>query len=218
MVHQPRILVAGYGAWAKAENNPAAQVVGELGKRSWTGCDVIGHVMPVNSVDLRSHVEALLDAHRPDAWVGVGVSEAAIIQTEMVGINWRHFDVPDSSGARVDQSPIIPGGPVGYNATLPHAEMVSALNAAGIPASVSFHAGTHLCNQMLYTTAHVIQERGLPTLTGFIHVPQSPANIALIEGRKRQAASMSLTMTTDAVAICIDTLVTALTAQKTETA
>lgn len=109
-VHKPKILVAGYGAWAKAENNPAAQVVGELAKRTWTGCDVIGHVMPVNSDELAGHIDALLDTHRPDAWVGMGVSEAAIIQAEMVGINWRHFDVPDSSGARIHQSPIVPGG------------------------------------------------------------------------------------------------------------
>ena len=216
-MHQPRILVAGYGAWAKAENNPAAQVVGELGKRSWTGCEVIGHVMAVNSDDLPASIDALLDAHRPDAWVGMGVSEAAIIQTEMVGINWRHFDVPDSSGAQVDLSPVVAGGPVAYGATLPHAEMVAAVNAAGIPAAVSFHAGTHLCNQMLYTTAHAIQKRGLPTLTGFIHVPQTPGNVARMEGRKRQMASMSLAMTTDAIAICIDTLATVLTARQTET-
>lgn len=216
-MHQPRILVAGYGAWAKAENNPAAHVVGELGKRRWSGCDVIGHVMPVNSGDLRNSIDNLLDTHRPDAWVGIGVSEAAIIQTEMVGINWRHFDVPDSSGAQVALSPIVADGPVAYNATLPNADMVSALNTAGIPAAVSFSAGTHLCNQMLYSTAHVIAERGLSTLTGFIHVPQSPANVAQMEGRKRQVASMSLATTTDAVAICIDTLAAALTAQFSET-
>lgn len=212
----PRILVAGYGAWAKAENNPAAQVVGELGKRDWNGCEVIGHVMPVHSDDLSTSIETLFDKHRPDAWVGIGVSEAAILQTEMVGVNWRHFDVPDISGAQVRLSPIISGGPVGYNATLPNADMVAAMNAAGIPASVSFSAGTHLCNQMLYTTAHVIEKRGLQTLTGFIHVPQTPSNIAQMQGRKRQSASMSLAMTTDAIAICIETLTAALTARPAE--
>ncbi|KEJ89061.1 peptidase [Sulfitobacter donghicola DSW-25 = KCTC 12864 = JCM 14565] len=207
------MLVAGYGAWAKAEDNPAAQIVGELGKRDWAGCEVIGHVMPVHSDDLSASIQALLDKHQPDAWVGIGVSEAAIIQTEMVGVNWRHFDVPDNSGAQVNLSPIISDGPVGYNATLPNAEMVNAMNAAGIPASVSFSAGTHLCNQMLYTTAHVIEKRGLQTLAGFIHVPQTPANIAKMQDRKRHSASMSLGMTTDAIAICIETLTAALTAR-----
>lgn len=104
-----------------------------------------------------------------------------------------------------------------YNATLPNADMVRALTAAGIPAALSFSAGTHLCNQMLYTTAHVIQGRELSTLTGFIHVPQSPANVAQMEGRKRQVASMSLATTTDAIAICIHTLASALSAQLSET-
>jgi pyroglutamyl-peptidase len=212
-VQLPRILVAGYGAWAKAENNPAAQVVGELGKRDWAGCEVIGHVMHVHSDDLSKSIETLLDTHQPDAWVGIGVSGAAIIQTEMVGVNWLHFDVPDVSGAHLNLAPIISGGPVGYNATLSNAEMVEAMIAAGIPAAVSFSAGTHLCNQMLYTTAHVIEKRGLETLTGFIHVPQTPANIAQMQDRKRQSASMSLAMTTDAIAICIETLTAALTAR-----
>lgn len=157
-------------------------------------------------------VEALLDTHRPDAWIGLGVSEAAIIQTEMVGVNWRHFDVPDSSGAHVDLSPIIPGGPVGYNATLPNAEMVAALTAAGIPGLCVLQRRNASVQPDALHHGHVIAERGLPTVTGFIHVPQTPDNIALMPGRKRQSASMSLTMTTDAIAICIETLVKTLTA------
>ncbi|TCS65909.1 pyroglutamyl peptidase [Primorskyibacter sedentarius] len=132
-------------------------------------------------------------------------------------INWHHVDVPDSSGAQVDLSPIMTCGQVAYGATLPHAEMVAAVNAAGIPAAVPFHAGTHLCNQMLYTTAHAIQKRGLQTLIGFIHVPQPPRNGAVMEGRNRQMASMSLAMTTHAIEICIATLATVLTARQTET-
>ncbi len=218
MAHQPKILVAGYGAWAKAENNPAAQVVKELGTRNWTGCELVLHVMPVLSADLTDNISNLLEQHKPDAWVGLGVSDAGIIQTEMLGINWRHFEVPDVTGAQLDQSPVFPGGPAAYNATLPNAKMVKAVNKAGIPASVSFHAGTHLCNQMLYTAQHLIQQRGLSTLSGFIHVPQTPGNIAMTERRKPQTSSMSLPMIADAIATCIDTLADELRVEPAVTA
>ena len=111
MAHQPKILVAGYGPWAKAENNPAAQAVDELRKRAWHDCDLSLHVLPVCSTSLIDNVSALLEEHRPDAWLGLGVSEAAIIEAEMVGINWRHFSVPDVAGDRYEKTPILAGGP-----------------------------------------------------------------------------------------------------------
>ena len=84
-----------------------------------------------------------------------------------------------------------PVGPDAYNATLPNEEIVDAINKAGIPAALSFHAGTHLCNQMLYTTAHLIRQSGMSTLNGFVHVPQTPANIAVKTHREAKVPSMS---------------------------
>lgn len=212
MAHQPKILVAGYGPWAKAENNPAAQTVEELRKYEWAHCDVSFHVLPVRSASLEDTVSALLDEHRPDAWVGIGVSDAGVIQPEMVGINWRHFSVPDVSGTKFEKTPVLTDGPDAYNATLPNAKMVEAVNTAGIPAALSFHAGTHLCNQMLYTTAHLVKQQGLSTLHGFIHVPQTPSNIAMTQHRKAHLPSMSLPMITEAIAICIKTIATEISA------
>lgn len=218
MAHLPKILVAGYGPWVKAERNPAAQVVEDLKTRDWPDCELVLEVMPVRSVGLAEKIEDLLEQHKPDAWVGLGVSDAGIIQPEMVGINWRHFTVPDVTGAQIEQTPVIEAGPAAYNATLPNRQMVDAVNAVGIPASVSYHAGTHLCNQMLYTTAHIIAERGLQTLNGFVHVPQTPANIALTERQKPHASSMSLPMISEAIAICVNTLAQEITTQQAVTA
>ncbi len=210
MAHQSKILVAGYGAWAKALNNPAAQVARSLGARAWSGVEVITHVMPVDSAALADEVDLLLEQHKPDAWVGLGVSSAPIIQTEMIGINWCDFDVPDTSGKKIKTSAILADGPAAYNATLPNTAIVDAIKDAGIPAEVSFHAGTHLCNQMLYTTAHKIKESGLSTRTGFIHLPQSPANIAQNLRPGARNASMCLDMTLEAVSVAVETIAVTL--------
>ena len=124
----------------------------------------------------------------------------------MVGINWRHFSVPDATGEVARMSPIFAKGPAAYNATLPCRAMVAALEAHNIPAALSFHAGTHLCNQLLYTLAHVACERELPLLSGFVHVPQSPENVAKMEVFQRNVPSMDLDISCRAIEVCIETV------------
>ena len=59
----------------------------------------------------------------------------------------------------------------------------------GIPAYVSYTAGTYLCNQTLYSTLHEIGRRSLALRAGFIHVPLLPSMVA---GHGREEPSMDL--------------------------
>lgn len=201
---KPKLLVAGYGSWAKAHENPAEAVALAMGARHWETCEVIGLGIPVDSTAISGEIDRLLDLHAPDAWIGIGVSSAAIIQAEMVGVNWRDFDVPDVNGQTIKATPIAAQGPAAYNATLPNAEIVEAIKQAGIPAALSFYAGTHLCNQMLYTSAQLIEQRGEATLNGFIHVPRTPENVLELAGAKSSKPSMSLSMSSTALVQCIE--------------
>jgi pyroglutamyl-peptidase len=63
-------------------------------------------------------------------------------------------------------------------ASLPNREIRNALLAAGIPARISSTAGTFLCNATLYTTATHAATMRKPALTGFIHVPYLPEQVA----------------------------------------
>ena len=49
------------------------------------------------------------------------------------------------------------------------------MRAAGIPAKISNTASTYGCNQMMYTSLHLIAAKGLATRAGFLHVPASPS-------------------------------------------
>lgn len=212
---KPKILLAGYGRWAKAAKNPAGAIALQLADQAQDkqhGYDLIGLELAVNSDTIAADIQTLLREHQPDAWVGIGVSPAAIIKTEMVGVNWRNFDVPDVTGQIIHCKPVLPDGPAAYNATLPNQNIVAAITAAGIPAAVSFHAGTHLCNQMLYTAGHVIETQGLPTLNGFIHVPQSAENVISPNGAAYDRPSMPLFVMAQAVSIAVDVVAQALSA------
>jgi pyroglutamyl-peptidase len=70
-----------------------------------------------------------------------------------------------------DFRPLAPDGPAAYRSDLPLADWARMLRADGVPAQVSHHAGTYLCNATLYWSHHVIAQRGLPTRAGFLHVP-----------------------------------------------
>jgi pyroglutamyl-peptidase len=53
------------------------------------------------------------------------------------------------------------------------------LRKAGIPAAVSHHAGTYLCNAALYLTHHYAAQHGYKTRAAFIHLPLDMTQAAL---------------------------------------
>lgn len=212
MTQKPTILVSGYGSWAKAKNNPAAQVAARLGQEVFECCNLVAVELDVDTNALQDNVNHLLDVHEPDGWIGLGVSGAAVVQPEMVGINWRHFSVPDAAGAQLRATPIVEGGPAAYDASLPCVEMVTKLRSQSIPAALSFAAGTHLCNQLIYTLAHTAILRGIGLRSGFVHIPQSPENIAEKSGLEEYGASMDLAMSIRAIRLCVETLAAELIA------
>ncbi len=92
---------------------------------------------------------------------------ASCIQLEAIGINVSATTATDPEQPR----PLIPDGPVAYQSVLPLAHWAGLLRNAGIPARVSYHAGTYLCNATLYLTHYLCQRRGLNTQATFVHLP-----------------------------------------------
>ncbi len=89
------------------------------------------------------------------------------IALEAIGLN-----VGGSSSQTADQfRPIVEDGPVAYRSALPLAEWSVKLRRAGIPAHVSYHAGTFLCNATLYYSCYLADQLGLATQSAFVHLP-----------------------------------------------
>lgn len=206
------IIVAGYSAWAKTQTNPAMLVMHGVEAREWPDHTLIALEVPVRTHGLQNLIETTLREHRPDIWLGIGVAAGApTLRLEMVGTNWRDFDVPDAAGVCMSREPVIEGGPAAYNATIPNAQIVEAIRAAGIPAIISYSAGSHMCNQMLYTTRHLSKQHGLATLCGFLHVPLTPAHVADDEVTPEPLASMALDMMIEGACIAVAQIVSVAT-------
>jgi pyroglutamyl-peptidase len=89
------------------------------------------------------------------------------IQLEAVGLN-----VGGSYSQSPDQyRPLAADGPVAYRTSLPVDDWAVKLRRAGIPAQVSYHAGTYLCNATLYWSHYLAERMSLKIQSAFVHVP-----------------------------------------------
>lgn len=66
------------------------------------------------------------------------------------------------------------GGPDALLATAPVRAIAAAINAAGIPAHVSWDGGTYVSNATLYGALRYAKDRGLRLPTTYLHVPGTP--------------------------------------------
>ena len=90
------------------------------------------------------------------------------ITPEMIAVNLRYAQIADNSGFQPFFERIDPTGPDGIFSSLPVREMSESVRQSGIPSSVSFTAGTYVCNDLFYLLMRRCRNN---ILRGFIHVP-----------------------------------------------
>jgi pyroglutamyl-peptidase len=79
--------------------------------------------------------------------------------------------------------PLEHGGPAAYQSRMPIDRLRDALDREGVTASISYHAGTYLCNAIFYLTEHWHRQRGRDCQVGFAHFPLTTEQVRA-EGRE----------------------------------
>jgi pyroglutamyl-peptidase len=122
------------------------------------------------------------------------------VHLEAIGVNIAGdcLQTPD------EWQPLAPGGPPAYTSALPVAEWSTRIRDLGIPCQVSYHAGTYLCNALLYLTHHISQELGLKTQATFIHLPFAPEQVL---GERQDWPSLPSSLAAAAVRLILEELV-----------
>lgn len=120
---------------------------------------------PVEYGALRKRLEA--DFARPyDVILHLGQAPGSSgIQFESIAVNVA------SERNDLESWPLIDDGELAYRSKLPLEEIVRALRADKIPATVSYHAGTYLCNAVMYWSHYLANLRGYRTTATMIHLP-----------------------------------------------
>jgi len=204
-----KVLVTGFEPFGGDTANSSADAVGLLA-RSWTGPDeLVTTVLPVEFDQVRradGPLLRLLEEHAPDVVVAVGLADGITqVRIERVAINLMDARIPDNGGAQPVDAPVADGGPAARFATLPVKAAVDAVRAAGVPAGVSYSAGTYVCNAAFYALQHAQAARP-GVLSGFVHVPRSTEEVggeaatsALADGGEPHLPLEALARALDAV-------------------
>ncbi|MFD7307080.1 pyroglutamyl-peptidase I [Promicromonospora sp. NPDC059942] len=187
-----KVLVTGFEPFGGDAVNASAEAVAALAER-WAGPEeLVTAVLPVEFDQVRGQdgpLLRLLDEHRPDVVVSVGLAAGVTqVRVERVAINLMDARIPDNGGAQPVDAPVVDGGPAARFATLPVKAAVDAVRDAGIPAGVTYSAGTYVCNATFYALQHALAARP-GVLSGFVHVPRTTEEVgaeasasALVDG------------------------------------
>lgn len=159
-----RMIVTGFEPFGGAEVNASWEAVKRME-------GVEKRLLPVSFARARDEMDALV-AEMPDAILCVGEAGGrSAISVERIAVNWMDARIPDNDGAQPVDESILPDGPAAYLSTLPTRDIVERLGEAGIPAELSYTAGTYVCNCAFYALMDAIARSGKPIPGGFIHVP-----------------------------------------------
>jgi len=167
------VLLTAFEPYDRWSTNASWEALVALTRELPTSPRVVTRRYPVDFAKTRSKLADDLAANY-DYAIHLGQAPgSASIHLEAVALNvaGEIAQSPD------DFSAIVPGGPVAYRTALPLAAWAAKIRAAGIPAQVSYHAGTYLCNAILYLAQHFAVERGLKTQAAFVHLPLSPEQV-----------------------------------------
>ena len=169
-----KILLTAFGPYDVWETNASWLALVELTKNLPSEPEVTTRLYPVDFEASQAKVEADAAAGF-DFILHLGQAPgSALIQLEAVALNLAGRR--DESGIVTSQ--LVAGGDEAYRSSLPLDDWAAGLRELGLPAAVSYHAGTYLCNAALYWSLRTIATSGLPTQAAFIHIPLDVSQVA----------------------------------------
>jgi pyroglutamyl-peptidase len=172
------LLVSGFEPFGGERVNPSADVTRALHGRTIGGARVVGIVLPCvfgQSIETLRHA---IDAHRPQLVLALGQAAGRDGFTlERVAINLDDARIADNAGAQPIDEPVLARGTAAHFTTLPIKAMAAALRNAGHTASVSYSAGTFVCNHVFYGLQQALRRRR-GVRSGFMHLPCLPEQAA----------------------------------------
>lgn len=168
------ILLTGFAPFDGAAINPSWEVARALHGRQIAGVSVIAAALPVAFELALPSLQDLIAQHRPQLVVSLGLAAGrAAISLERVAINLIDARIADNLGAQPVDEPVLQDAPAAYFATLPIKAMRRAIETEGVPAEISYTAGTFVCNQVMFAALHFSHALTPAVRAGLIHLPWS---------------------------------------------
>ncbi len=195
----PRVLLTAFEPYGEYDENASWLTLVELTRNLPREPQVITRRYPVDFAVVQERLARDL-ADEYDFALHLGQAPgSSCVRLEAIGVN---IGGPAESPPEA-YTPLTEEGPVAYRSSLPLAEWSARITAAGIPAQVSYHAGTYPCNATLYWTHHLAARGGLRTRAAFIHLPLDTSQVART---RRPAASLPASLSAQAVHLMLEAI------------
>ena len=199
-----KILMTGFEPFGGETINPAYEAVKRLPDEI-KGAKIMKMEIPVVFDKAGDIVQQALDTEEPDIVICVGQAGGRKgVTPERIAVNLQEARIPDNDGNAPMDRPVREGGPAAYFTGLQVKAMVANLKAAGVESSLSYSAGTYVCNDLFYRVMdHIAQKTaaGKKIRGGFIHVPFIPEQTK----DKPDMPSLPLQDIVKALTVCIET-------------
>lgn len=186
----PRVLLTAFEPYEEWRENSSWLTLIELTRWFDGGDDLVTRRYPVDfqavkhrlAIDMQQDFDLILHLGQAPG--------ASVIRLESFAVNMgsNHCELVD-------------GGPAAYKSSLPLTAWGEKLHDRGVPAQVSYHAGTYLCNATLYMSQHYAAREGLQTQSTFLHLPVAPSQVA---ARQKPMPSMSVPLMAAGVAMLLE--------------
>lgn len=201
-----KVLVTGFDPFGGEKLNPAYEAVKMLPDRI-AGAEIVKVEVPTVFAECGDALERAMDANHPDIVICVGQAGGRSGMTiERVAVNIADARIPDNAGGQPQDEPIRKDGDRAYFATVPTRAMVERIQSRGIPAFLSYTAGTYVCNCIMYHLLYLNERKYPGTTGGFIHVPYECSQTV---GKPLGTPSMSLEKIAEALQAAIEAAVEA---------
>ncbi|HET6883303.1 MAG TPA: pyroglutamyl-peptidase I [Pirellulales bacterium] len=168
------VLVTAFEPYDRWTTNASWLCLVELTRELPSQPNLVTRRYPVDFAAARQRLSADLESGF-DYVIHLGQSPGdAAVRLEAIGLNVG----AEAGDLAAGHFPLEPDGPVAYRSSLPLALWQAKLRQAGIPARLSFHAGTYLCNALLYWTHYLSERMGRRTEAALVHVPLELSQVA----------------------------------------
>jgi len=199
-----RILVTGFDPFGNETVNPAYEAV-KLLPDNIAGAEIIKLEIPTVFGKCDPVVEQAIIDKKPDVVLSIGQAGGRFdISVERVAVNIADGRIPDNEGNQPIDQTIREGGENAYFASVPVKAIVEKIRARGIPSSVSYTAGSYVCNFIMYCVLHSIATKHPGIRAGFIHVPFMTSQAI---GKPVNTPTMSIQTISSAIEAAIEAIV-----------
>ena len=197
----PSILITAFEPYDVWTENSSWLALVEFSKELPSSVRVVTRLYPVNLPVVRERLARDL-AEDFDYALHVGQAPgAAAIRLEAFGINIGGSSKEPPEACQ----PLVADGPAAYRSALPLAKWARKLRESGIPATVSYHAGTYLCNAVLYLSQHLARQQRLRTQSTFLHLPLALSQTSNVT---KEIAALPTKMAAAAIHLIVSDLAT----------